>query len=412
MPTQWQEVPESLRCDIDIVADPALQEDPQACMLAWLAGESRPLAYTPHNGGHWIIFSHALAHSVLCDARGFGSFPIGVPANHEQRPRLIPLESGPDEHRRYRRLLLPVFQPNVVRTMEAAVREQARQVLDKALTHDAIDFLAEVAKPIPTRVFAEQMGLHIDMLPQFYAWENGFYRAPTLEERMAFGLKISDYLAEVVAAHQQQGTGDDIVHLLLAAEVEGEKLTPEEVQGIAYLLFLAGIDTVASMLSLTVLQFARNPELYAGCHQDPGSLAGSLDELLRLNAFISLNRICERDIELDGARLKAGDNVVIPSAITSRDPATFSTPDSFDIGRSRTELNQHHAFGGGAHKCIGLHLAKLEVRVVLEEFCSRVKRVSLSPMKSIRGHGGTTMGLDALPIEIERAEIKAEAVRP
>ena len=241
------------------------------------------------------------------------------------------------------------------------------------------------------------------MLPQFYAWEQGFYRAPTVEERAACGQKISEHLQGVVARHQEQQSGDDIVHLLLAAEVEGEKLTPEEVHGIAYLLFLAGIDTVASMLSLTVLQFARNPGQYSGFHQNPESIGGSVDELLRLNAFISLNRICEADIELDGLQLKAGDNVVIPSALTSRDPNTFPVPDLFNTGRSRTELNQHHAFGAGAHKCIGLHLAKLEVRVVLEEFCRRVERVSLSPGKTIVGHGGTTMGLDTLPIEIVRA---------
>ena len=404
MATQWQDVPEALRCDIDIVADPELAIDPQGRMLAWLATETRPIAYTPHNGGHWIIFSHALAHKILCDARNFGSFPIGVPANYQQRPRLIPLESGPDEHRRYRRLLLPVFQPAVVQKMEASVRQQACEVLDHALAQPSLDFLAEVAKPIPTRVFAEQMGLEVAMLPQFYAWENGFYRAPTLEQRLEYGQRISEHLAEVVAKHQEEGAGDDIVHLLLAAEVEGEQLAADEVHAIAYLLFLAGIDTVASMLSLTMLQFARQPQQYAGFHENPESIAESIDELLRLNAFISLNRICERDIELDGVHFSAGDNVVIPSAITSRDPATFSAPDRFDIGRSRSELNQHHAFGAGAHKCIGLHLAKLEVRVVLEEFCRRVRRVSLSPGKDIAGHGGTTLGLDRLPLEIELAQ--------
>jgi len=402
MPTQWGEVPQDLRCDLDIVADPALAGDPQGCMLDWVATEHRPLAFTPHNGGHWIVFSHALAHQVLCNAQDFGSFPIGVPANYQQRPRLIPLESGPDEHRRYRRLLLPVFNPKVVQTMEQAVREQARAVLDSTLAKVPLDFLTDIAKPIPTRVFAEQMGLETSMLPQFYEWETGFYRAPTAEERMACGENIAAYLQQVVLGHQARSGGGDIVDLLLAAEVEGEKLAPEEVHGIAYLLFLAGIDTVASMLSLTMLQFARNPEQYAALHEKPDLIAASIDEFLRLNAFISLNRICERDIELAGVLVRKGDNVVIPSAITSRDPGVFPKPDAFNVERSRTELNQHHAFGAGAHKCIGLHLAKLEVRVVLEEFCRRVKAVSLDPTRQMVGHGGTTMGLDVLPITIER----------
>ncbi len=403
MPTAWEDVPESLRCDIDIVADPDLSEDPQACMLAWLAQEQRPLAYTPHNGGHWIIFTHSLAHTVLCDAQTFGSFPIGVPANYEQRPRLIPLESGPDEHRRYRRLLLPVFQPDVIKNMESGVRRQACAVLDAVMSNEKIDFLSDIAKPIPTRVFADQMGLEAAMLPHFYEWETGFYRAPTLEERLACGQKIASHLQQVVEQHQQRPGAGDIVDLLLAAEVDGEGLAAEEVQGIAYLLFLAGIDTVASMLSFTILHLARNPHQYAQLHQDPEKVAASVDEFLRLNAFISLNRICEQDTQLEGVLIKAGDNVVIPSAITSRDPRVFGAPDTFDTDRSRGELNRHHAFGAGAHKCIGLHLAKLEVRVVLEEFCRRVSSVSLSTDRKIIGHGGTTMGLDTLPIDLQWA---------
>jgi len=239
------------------------------------------------------------------------------------------------------------------------------------------------------------------MLPQFYAWETGFYRAPTLEERLACGQQIALHLQQVVDQHQQQPGAGDIVDLLLAAEVDGERLFAEEVQGIAYLLFLAGIDTVASMLSFTVLHLARNPDQYAQLHQNPEAIGDSVDEFLRLNAFISLNRICEQDIELEDVLIKAGDNVVIPSAITSRDPQVFGTPDTFDPDRSRGEQNRHHAFGAGAHKCIGLHLAKLEVRVVLEEFCRRASAVSLSPDRKIKGHGGTTMGLDALPVDIK-----------
>ena len=401
MPTRWRDVPENLRCDIDIVADPGLARDPQACMLAWLSQEQRPLAYTPHNGGHWVVFTHGLAHTVLCDAINFGSFPIGVPANYEQRPRLIPLESGPDEHRRYRRLLLPVFQPDVVKEMESGVRAQACAVLDAVMNNEKIDFLRDIAKPIPTRVFAEQMGLEATMLPQFYEWETGFYRAPSLEERLACGQQIALHLQQVVEQHQKRPGAGDIVDLLLAAEVEGERLTAEEVHGVAYLLFLAGIDTVASMLSFTILQLARNPDQYAQLHQNPEKVTASVDEFLRLNAFISLNRICEQDTEVEGVLIKAGDNVVIPSAITSRDPTVFGAPDIFDTDRSRGEQNRHHAFGAGAHKCIGLHLAKLEVRVVLEEFCQRVSSVALSEDRKIIGHGGTTMGLDALPVDLQ-----------
>lgn len=399
MPTLLEEVPAELLTDFDIVADPGLHSDPQTRLLEQFAQDGRPIQYSPHNGGHWLITTHTLAHEILCDARRFGSFPIGVPANYTQRPRLIPLESDVGEHRRYRRLLIPVFAPDAIAKLEADVRTRTRALLDNALIDGELDFLRTIAKPIPTQLFASQMGLDEADLPKFYEWEIGFYRAPTEEERMACGQRIAEHLHAVVEAHRESPR-DDIVSLLLATEVDGERLSGDEVDAICYLLFLAGIDTVAAMLSFIVLYLARNPALWQALRDDSELLAQSVDEFLRMHAFINLNRIVSEDLEFHGVRFKAGDNVVIPTFVTDRDPSVFPDPDRFDVGRSATERNRHHAFGAGAHKCIGLHLAKLEVRVVLEELVKRVSGLSLVGETSLQAHGGTTMGLDRLPIKI------------
>lgn len=399
MVTSTQAVPESLVIDFDIVADPALHEDPQARLIDVFKADGRDITYSPHNGGHWIITSHSLAHEVLCDAKRFGSFPIGVPANYAQRPRLIPLESEPGDHRRYRRLLLPIFAPDAVRQMEAAVRAQARKVLDDVLCNGDVDFLKTIAKPIPTQLFAHQMGLKETDLEQFYAWENGFYRAPTEEERMQCAQNIASALHDTVQEHKQIPQ-NDIVGMLLNAEVDGERLSDDEIDAVCYLLFLAGIDTVAAMLSFIMLYLAKNPALWQRLRQDRSLIEQSVDEFLRMHAFINLNRIVSEDCEFHGVQFKAGDNVVIPSFVTNRDESVFSEPDRFDEGRSATERNRHHAFGAGAHKCLGLHLAKLEVRVVLEELCDRIEAVELKNPRQITAHGGTTMGLDTLPLTI------------
>jgi cytochrome P450 len=399
MPTQIHEVPEALLSDFDIVEDKGFFVDPQQYFLDSLVKDPRDIVYTPRNGGHWLVTSHELAREVLSNAELFGSFPIGIPANMEQRPRLIPLESSASEHRRYRRLLLPIFEPEAVQRLQTGAELLAATVLDEVLPQGEFDFLWKVAKPISMGLFVRQLGLEPERLDEFYAWETGFYRAPTMEERIVCGEKIGGYLFDVVQQHVAEPK-DDIVSMLLNVDVEGERLTVEEVHAICYLLFLASIDTVATMLSFIIRHLARDRTLFECLKSDRDKIAASVDEFMRMHAFINLNRICERDTDFHGVQFRAGDNIVIPSFVTDRDERTFADPDTFNADRSKKERNQHHAFGAGAHKCIGLHVAKMEVKVVLEAFFDRVASLELVSEQAVTGHGGTTMGLDTIPIKV------------
>jgi len=399
MATQLPDIPEALLSDFDIVGDVGLVADPQQRLLETLAKDPRDIVYTPHNGGHWLVTSHELGREILSNADLFGSFPIGIPANMEQRPRLIPLESDAAAHRRYRRLLLPIFEPAAVQQLQAGAETLAQEILDDVLPEGEFDFLWRVAKPISMGVFVRQLGLEPERLDEFYAWESGFYRAPTMEERIECGQNIGAYLSAVVSQHVEHPK-DDIVTMLLNVEVEGERLSQEEVQSICYLLFLASIDTVATMLSFIVRHLARDQALFRRLKEDRTAIADSVDELLRMHAFINLNRICERDTVFHGVAFRAGDNIVVPSFVTDRDERVFADPDAFNADRSKREKNQHHAFGAGAHKCIGLHVAKMEVRVVLEALFDRISSLELVSESAVTGHGGTTMGLDTIPIKV------------
>ncbi|MDB2643400.1 cytochrome P450 [Luminiphilus sp.] len=399
MATQLQDIPEALLSDFDIVGDVGLVADPQQRLLETLAKDPRDIVYTPHNGGHWLVTSHELGREILSNADLFGSFPIGIPANMEQRPRLIPLESDAAAHRRYRRLLLPIFEPAAVQQLQAGAETLAQEILDDVLPEGEFDFLWRVAKPISMGLFVRQLGLEPERLDEFYAWETGFYRAPTMEERIECGQNIGAYLSAVVNQHVEHPK-DDIVTMLLNVEVEGERLSQEEVQSICYLLFLASIDTVATMLSFIVRHLSRDQALFRRLKEDRTAIADSVDELLRMHAFINLNRICERDTVFHGVVFRAGDNIVVPSFVTDRDERVFADPDAFNADRSKREKNQHHAFGAGAHKCIGLHVAKMEVRVVLEALFDRISSLELVSESAVTGHGGTTMGLDTIPIKV------------
>ncbi|EJW21677.1 cytochrome P450 [alpha proteobacterium IMCC14465] len=397
MPTQISDVPANLISDFDLVADPEMMRNPQQRMMDVLVNDERDIFYTPHNGGHWIVTNYEMGHEILSNPELFGSFPIGVPANYEQRPRLIPLESDPQSHPRYRRLLLPVFAPSIIGKMEDKIRQRTINVLDAALQTPEIDFLWDIAKPIPTGVFLEMLGLPQHMQPQFFEWENGFYRAETVEARVDYGQKIAQYLSQAAEDHVTFPR-DDVMSMLLEVEVEGERLSRDEVDAICYLLFLAGVDTVAAMLTFIANYLAHNQELYQKIKSDKAFLDKATDELLRMHAFINLNRICEADTEFHGVTFKQGDNIVVPSFVTDRDASTFPDPHNFNPERSKVERNMHHAFGDGPHKCIGMHLAKLEVKIVLEEFAKRVDSFSITDESKITAHGGTTMGMDNLPI--------------
>lgn len=401
MPSQIADIPSALITDFDIVTDAALMKDPHGRLIEALVDDPRDIMFAPNNGGLWIVTNYDWGHEILSNPEVFGSFPIGVPANFEQRPRLIPLESAPEDHQRYRRLLLPIFQPATVKRMEDDIRARTQEVLDQALVKDELDFLWDIAKPIPTGVFLKIMGLPLDMQPQFFEWENGFYRAETIEARIDYGQKIALFLNQTVEEHVVTPQ-DDIIGMLLNVEVDGEKLTRDEVAAVSYLLFLAGVDTVATMLSFIARYLAEHPDLFKKIKADKTYLHNAVDELLRMHAFINLNRIVERDIEFHGIQFKKGDNVVIPSFVTDRDERTFPDPHRFNPDRSKQERNLHHAFGGGPHKCIGMHLAKLEINIVLEEFAKRVSEFTISDQDQVTAHGGTTMGLDRLPVRVSR----------
>jgi len=390
-------VPEHLVVDFDIAADPGILADPQGRLTELFVDDGRDVLFTPHHGGHWIVTNHALAHEILRAPDPFSSYPIGVPPNWAQRPRLIPLEIDPPDHLRYRRLLAPVFTPAAIRVLEDDVRSRAIGLLDGIVPRGECDFLWDFAKPLPTGVFLKQMGLSEDMMPKFWEWEHGFYRAETPEARMDNALNITRHLAEAVDDHLAHPR-EDIVGMLLEVEVDGERLTREEVDAICYLLFLAGVDTVATMLTYIFRYLALNPEIYRRILAEPERINESVEELLRLHAFINLNRVLTRDIEFHGLTFKARDNVVIPTFVVDRDARSFPDPHRFDNTRPPGERNLHHAFGSGGHKCAGIHLARLEVRVALEEFGRRVPSFDLAPGATLEAHGGTVMGYEHLPL--------------
>jgi cytochrome P450 len=301
---------------------------------------------------------------------GFEAVRIG-----QVRP-LIPLQIDPPDHQHYRKLLDPLFAPRRVAELEPRVRELARSLVSEVAGDDGgCDFNRRIAEPFPSTVFLELLGLPVSRAQEFLRLKDGIIRPPaaTPEQREAMvnrtGQQIYEVLEGVVDA-RSASPEDDFISGFLDAEVDGRKLTRNDVIDICYLFFLAGLDTVAASLDCMLAFLARNPGHRQQIVDDPGLIPGAVEELLRWETPVpGVVRRTTTDTELSGCPITAGKQVVVLLASANTDEAVWERADEVDFHR---EVNKHLAFGGGVHRCLGSHLARLELRVMLEEWHARI----------------------------------------
>lgn len=299
----------------------------------------------------------------------------------QKRP-IIPLQLDPPEQTLYRKLMAPLFAPRVIDALEAQTRQLAIDLIDAVAGGSGCNFHSRVAEPLPSTVFLQLLGLPVSRAAEFIELKDGIIR-PAVEtpaERRAAvyatGEKIYAVLEEVVAQRVEQRR-DDFISGFLDAEVDGERLTPEDVVDIGYLFFLAGLDTVTASLDCIVAYLAQHPEQRASLVADPSLIPNAIEELLRFESPVAgVARITAEDTEIEGCPIAKGTHVNVMLGAANTDDRFMDDADQVDFHR---EVNKHIAFGAGAHRCLGSHLARMELRVVIEEWHKRVPNYSLAP---------------------------------
>jgi cytochrome P450 len=288
---------------------------------------------------------------------------------------LIPLQIDPPDHVKFRRLLDPLFAPREVEKLEAAVRSLVNDLIDAFVDAGHCEFNADLAVPLPCTVFLRLMGLPLDDLDLFLAFKDGIIRpeADTLSERStkarATGQQIYAYFESVIAERREQPE-DDLLSGFIAAEVDGLRLTTEDILDISYLFLLAGLDTVTASLGCAVAYLAEHPDRQQSLRDDPSLIPAAVEELLRWETPVpGVVRVATREVEVAGTTIAEGQAVTCLLASANTDGAEFPEPEWIDFNRSG---NRHLAFGGGVHRCLGSHLARLEMRVALEELHRRI----------------------------------------
>lgn len=312
---------------------------------------------------------------------------------------MIPIFLDPPEHTEYRRLLNPLFSAKVVGLMEEAIRGRMRGLVDGLVARGGCDFVADVGIQFPTRVFTSWMGLPEAETDRFVALVGALIHGdddPSAREA-AFGAAF--VALDQLITDRTENPGDDLMSAIIGLDVDGRALSRDELFRIAFLLFLAGLDTVAAALAFAFWHLARTAGDRAAVASDAVSSDAATEEMLRAFSFVNLPRVAAEDLTFAGVAVRAGDQVVLSLPLASRDPATVD--DAGDVHLDRPASRQV-AFGLGPHRCLGSHLARIEMRVALEEWHSRIPEYELAGPVTARA--GLVMGLTELPLRWQTLE--------
>jgi cytochrome P450 len=365
------EMPES-----QFVLDYKTASEPQP--IYRMLRENSPILRTDEGGT--VVSRHEDVEFALRHSELFSSDMDAVSIGNV-RP-LIPLQINPPEHVKYRRLLDPLFAPKQVALLENDVRKLSNQLIDDFIDTGECEFNHTFAIPLPCTVFLRLLGLPLEDLELFLEFKNNIIRPPAKDQaefervQAATGQRIYAYFDKVLDERERQPR-DDLMSGFLEAEVDGQRLKREDILDICYLFLLAGLDTVTASVGCMVSYLASHPEQRQRLVDDPALVPGAVEELLRWETPVpGVPRVLTDAVELSGEQLEAGERVTVLLGSANIDEHEFPEPDHVDFERP---ANRHLAFGGGMHRCLGSHLARLELRVALEALHERIPDYTIKP---------------------------------
>jgi len=345
-------------------------------------------------GGGWVLSRYDDVKAVLgdkaysADERNWSLYPMfrrrsrayGLGDPYEE-DRMTMLRTDPPDHTRLRKLVSKAFTPRAVESL----RGRAEEILDELLSmrggRGRLELVADLAAPFPIIMIAEMLGVPAEDRDRFRYWSDEAVKTlgdNTMEETiegLAAMREFGDYI-ERVAEQRRTEPRDDLLSGLVAAEEEGDRLSMSELRATCVLLMVAGNETTTSLIGNAVLALLRHPEQAELLRAEPKRIAGAVDELLRYDSPVQLtSRIATRDAELHGARVRAGQQMVLLLGSANRDPAAFERPDELDVTR---DAGHHLSFSFGLHRCLGAQLAKLEGELALEALLARFPGLKLA----------------------------------
>jgi cytochrome P450 len=365
--------------------------------------ERCPIAHTGRFGGAWLPTRYDDVAAIAYDTERFSSRSIIL--SNFRPPRELapvggspPISSDPPFHHDARKLLLPAFTKDAVGKQEPGTRRFCRSLIDSFGGQGVVDAARDYAQHIPVRVIADMLGFPPADGPQFREFVEDLLEGINLprDERIGRVSRLFDYLLAQVHDHLGDPR-EDLTTYLIAAELYGQKLDPAHVVGTMALLLIAGIDTTWSAIGASLWHLAMTPGDRRRLTAEPGLLPTAMEEFLRAYAPVTMARLVKDDMHWRGVDMKADDWILLSFPAANRDPAQFERAGEVIIDR---EVNRHAAFGLGIHRCLGSHLARMELRVALEVWLERIPEFTLADPAAVTWSVGQIRGPRTLPLRI------------
>lgn len=359
------------------------------------------LVYTPLTGGHWVATRGEIIAEIYSDPARFSSEIIFLPRAAGEKYAMVPTKMDPPEHTPYRKVLDQGLNHTRIRKSEEAVRAVASELIDGFVGQGRCNFGKDYAGQFPVKVFLALCNLPLEDAPMLGRLAEDMTRAPgNTPEEQAAALDAAnqgffDYVRPIIEA-RRGGSGDDLITLMLKGTVNGEPMPADKELGLISLLLLGGLDTVVNLLSFMMLYLAQNPEKVAELRADELTLMRGAEEIFRRFAVVSDARMVTQDIEFHGTQLKRGDLILLPTALHGLDDAANDNPMELRFDRKKIA---HSTFAQGPHRCAGLHLARLEVIVTLQEWLKRIPGFRLAPNSTQKFMSGIIAAVEGVELE-------------
>lgn len=390
-------VPPSLVRDFDMYNVPGAEADPH---VAWKKLQEGPrIFWTPRNGGHWVITRGEEILESLRDPARFSSLGGTIPRNLSIGKPMPPVIMDPPEHNKYRLLLMPFFSPRAVAELEKEIRQLFSALIEKYYAEGACEFVWDIAKPLPATVFLRTAGLPQDDMNDLLHWVEANFHGSTDEERVGGFQKISAYVLDIIQK-KLANPGDDIYSKIIWSELDGKPLSDDDRFSILLFLLQGAMDSTASLATFLMHHLATHNDdrryMCSALKESPEKFERGLEELMRRYPIANLVRTAKGNFNYKGIEFRDGDPVLAASFLYNLDEEKFNDPMKVDFDR---KIEFSGTFGFGPHRCMGLHLARLEIKVFLQEWLSRIPDFRLNSMEKPRGLSGQVVALTSLPLQ-------------
>jgi cytochrome P450 len=358
------------------IEDPAFAEQFED-VLEYLITKC-PVAHSEVGRGYHVFNRYMDVRRCAADWRTFSStdgWLLNPPAGNLP---ILPEDLDPPYHTAWRRVLNPFFSPEAVGRLETSARRYAGELVDRFAPRGWCEYVAEFAAQLPGLIlFQHIIPVPVDDLPMLFHNIEVYAFGPVAERAAAFG-RVHAYLEQFLAARRNAPAREDLVDVLLAGvEHDGAPCSWEDKVHTTLDVVFGGLATTTHAIAGAMYELATKPEVRQEVLRNPGCLATAVEETVRLHApVVAVGRTVRADVEVSGVAVKAGERVALNFAAASRDPEMCANPRTFDVHREEV---MHTAFGIGPHRCLGEHLARLEIRIAIEEFLKRIPDFALEP---------------------------------